>query len=92
MAQHGPRDVAVLELGDGDFAREGAVGSVEDVLRRDFDAFAEVLAGEQEVEGGRGDDDFRVAVAGRFVEVVDDFFYGVDCADPEVERIMSCTF
>jgi hypothetical protein len=75
VAQDGPRDVAVFELGDGDFAREGAVGSVEDVLGRDFDARAQVLAGQEEVERGRGDDDFGVGVAGGLVEVVDDIFY-----------------
>jgi hypothetical protein len=81
-----PRDVAVFELGDGDFAGEGAVGAVEDVLGCDFDARAQVLAGQEEVEGGWGDDDFGLAVAGGFVEVVDDVFYGVDCAVPSKIR------
>jgi hypothetical protein len=44
-------------LVDGDFAREGAVGLVEDVLGGDFDALAKVFAGEEEVEGRWGDDD-----------------------------------
>ena len=82
MAQNRPGDVAVFELGDADFAREGAVGFVEDVLGCDFDSGAQVLAGEEEVEGGRGDDDFGVAVAGCGVQVGDDGFDGVDCAVP----------
>jgi len=82
VPEDGPGDVGVLELGDGDFAGEGAVGAVEDVLGGDFDAGAQVLAGEEEVEGWGGDDDFGVGVAGCGVEVVDDFFYAVDRAIP----------
>lgn len=69
-------------MGNADLAGEGSIGLVEDILGGDFDAFAEVFAGEEEVESGRGDDDFGVAVAGGVVEVVDDFFYAVDCAVP----------
>jgi hypothetical protein len=57
VAQDRPGDAAVLELVDADLACEGAVGLVEDVLGGDFDAFAEVLAGEEEIERGWGDDD-----------------------------------
>ena len=57
MAEDCPCYAGVFELGDGNFAREGTVRLVEDVLGRYFDAFAEVLAGEEEIEGGRGDDD-----------------------------------
>jgi hypothetical protein len=53
-----PRDAAVLELVRADLAREGARRLVEDVLCGDFEALAEVLAREEEVEGGWGDDDF----------------------------------
>jgi len=58
MADNRPRNRAILQLIDADLAREGAVRLVEDVLRRDFDALAEVLAAEEEVEGWWGDDDF----------------------------------
>ncbi len=44
-------------------------------MRRDFDPFTEVLAGEEEVEGWWGYDDFGFGVAGGIVEVGDDFFY-----------------
>jgi hypothetical protein len=44
VAQNGPGDAAVLELVGGDLACEGAAGLVEDVLRSDFEAFAEMLA------------------------------------------------
>jgi hypothetical protein len=53
-------------------------------LRGNFDPGAEVFAGEEEVEGGRGDDDFGVRVAGGGVEVRDDGFYGVNCAVPAI--------
>jgi hypothetical protein len=51
VSQDRPCDAAVLELVDRDLTREGAVGLVEDVLRCDFKAFAEMLAREEEVEG-----------------------------------------
>jgi len=57
VAENRPRDVAVLELLGADLAREGAVALIEDVLGGDFDAAAEVLTCEEEVEGWRGDDD-----------------------------------
>jgi hypothetical protein len=71
VAEESPGDVRVLELGDGDLAGEGAVGLVEDVLGGDLDALARVLAGEEEVEGGRGDDDLGVGVDLGVVELVD---------------------
>jgi hypothetical protein len=82
VAQDRPRDVAILQLRHAYFAGEGAVGFVEDVLSRDFYPRAEVLAREEEVEGGRGDDDFGVAVAGGRVEVGDYVFDCGDCAVP----------
>jgi hypothetical protein len=57
VANERPCDAAVLELLGGDLAREGAAGLVEDVLCGDFEALAEVLTGEEEVEGWRRDDD-----------------------------------
>jgi hypothetical protein len=57
VAEDGPVDAGVLELGDGDLASEGAAGLVEDVLGGDGDLLAEELAGGEEVERGRGDDD-----------------------------------
>jgi hypothetical protein len=44
-------------LVDADLASEGTVGLVEDVLGCDFEAAAEMLAGEEEVEGWWSDDD-----------------------------------
>lgn len=75
-----PGDVGVFQLCDTDLAREGAVRLVEDVLRRYFDAWAEMFAGEEEVEGWRGDDDFGIGRALGVVEVGDDGFDGVDGA------------
>lgn len=57
VAEDRPGDAAVFELVDADLAREGAVGLVEDVLGGHFKAFAEVLAGEEEVQRRWGDDD-----------------------------------
>lgn len=57
VAEDGPGDAGVLELADADLAGEGAVGLVEDVLGGDLDVLAKEVAGEEEVEGGRGDDD-----------------------------------
>ena len=57
VTENGPGDLAVLKLGDGDLASEGAVGLVEDVLGGDLEASTKVLTDEKEVEGGRGDDD-----------------------------------
>lgn len=58
VTENRPCDAAVLELVRADLAGEGAGGLVEDVLGGDFEAGTEVLAGEEEVEGGWGDDDF----------------------------------
>lgn len=71
VAEEGPGDVGVLELGDGDLTGEGTVGLVEDVLGGNLNTLAGVLAGEEEVEGGRGDDDLGVGVDLGVVELVD---------------------
>jgi hypothetical protein len=52
-----PCDTTLFELVNGDLAGEGTVRLVEDVLRGYFKAGAEVLAREEEVEGGGCDDD-----------------------------------
>lgn len=57
MAEEGPGDVAVLELVDGDLAGKRTVRSVEDILCCDLEARLEVLAGKEEVEGRRCNDD-----------------------------------
>lgn len=57
VAEQSPRDVAVLELSHRDFTSKGTVGAVKDVLRRNLDAWAEVLPGEKEVEEWWGNDD-----------------------------------
>jgi hypothetical protein len=53
----GPGDVGLLELAGRDLTGEGTVGLVEDVLGSDLETGAEVLTGEEKVEGRRGDDD-----------------------------------
>jgi hypothetical protein len=56
VAKNSPGDAAVLELLCRDLTGEGTIGLVEDVLRRDLNALAEVLACEEEVEGWWCDD------------------------------------
>ncbi len=46
MSHQRPRDIALLELRDGDFPREGSIGFIEDVLGRDLDSLAEMFADE----------------------------------------------
>jgi len=53
----GPGDVGLLELAGRDLTGESTVGLVEDVLGSDLETGAEVLAGEEKVEGRRGNDD-----------------------------------
>jgi hypothetical protein len=57
VAKDGPCDTTVLELLGGDLTGEGTVGLVVDVLGGNLEALAEVLAGQEEVEGRRSDDD-----------------------------------
>ncbi|SPQ22851.1 8f06b728-0bcb-4c77-b950-6ad28b6375f7 [Thermothielavioides terrestris] len=59
VAQDGPVDVAVLELGHADLARVGAVGLVVDVLRRHLDAgrLVDRVPRELEVQRWGGDHD-----------------------------------
>lgn len=57
VAEDGPGDAGVLELLNGDLAGEGAVGLVVDVLSSDLDALAQVLAGQEQVQRGRSNDD-----------------------------------
>jgi len=57
VSQQCPFDLGLLELCDADFAGEGAVGLVEDVLGAYANFFADMLAGKEEVERGWGDDD-----------------------------------
>jgi hypothetical protein len=57
VPDQGPADVGVLELGGGDLASVGALVLVEDVLGGDLDFLAQLGACEEEVDGGRGDDD-----------------------------------
>lgn len=57
VADQGPADVGVLELGGGDLAGEGALVLVVDVLGGDLDLLAELRACEKEVDGRRGDND-----------------------------------
>lgn len=61
VAEDGPVDLAVEELGDGQLTSEGAVGLVKDVLGGDANLGAEALADEGQVDGAGGDDDLCCA-------------------------------
>lgn len=63
VAEDGPCDAAVLELLSGDLTGESTVGLVVDVLGGDLKTLAEVLAGEEEVESGRSNDDLCSTVS-----------------------------
>lgn len=89
VAQDGPGDVAVLELGDRDFAGEGTVGLVEDVLRGDLDAGAEVLPDQEEVECWGGDDYFGVGVQLGLVQVLNDGLDGLNVTIPRGQWVVS---
>lgn len=56
VTQDSPGDTRVLQLLNGDFTSESAIWLVIDVLGGDLEAFAEVFAGEEKVEGRRGND------------------------------------
>lgn len=60
MAQDSPCDFAVFQLRCTDLPSVCAVRLVEDVLRCDLNARTQMLAGEEEVEGRRRDDDLCV--------------------------------
>lgn len=57
MPRQCPCDATILQLLRTDLAGEGAVRFIEDVLRRDFDTFAEVFPGDKKVESWRRDND-----------------------------------
>jgi hypothetical protein len=49
VTEDGPGDTTVNELGDGNFAGEGTIGTVEAILGSDFNIGAKVFASEEEV-------------------------------------------
>lgn len=57
VAEDGPADLAVDELGDGQFTGKGTVGLVKDVLGSDANFGTEVLPDKGKVDGAGGDDD-----------------------------------
>jgi len=58
MSGKRPCDTAIFQLLGTDFASVGAIGLVKGVLSGNFDFFAEVFTGEEEVQSWRGDNDF----------------------------------
>ena len=63
VTSQGPGNVGLLELAGRDLTSEGTVGLVEDVLGGNLEAGAEVLTGEEKVEGRRGNDDLYELLA-----------------------------
>lgn len=55
MTEEGPCDTTVFQLRHTNLARKSTVGLVIDVLGGDFNALAEVLAGQEKVERWWGD-------------------------------------
>jgi hypothetical protein len=69
VAEDHPFDPGVLELLRDYLSRVRARSFVEDVLRRDFDVFAQELLREEEVEcGGRDNDLWRCLLAAELQE------------------------
>lgn len=82
MADESPVDLGILQLLDADLAGESAIRLIEDVLGSNAELFVGELAGEGEVEGGRGDDDLGGGVEFSGVEVVNDGLDALDGAVP----------
>lgn len=68
MSENSPGDAAVLQLIYGELTSESAVWLVKNVLGSDFDSLAEMLAGEEEVEGGWRDDDLFLCCQRLFLD------------------------
>lgn len=60
VPENRPRNVAVEQLADAYLTGKGAIGLVKAILRSDFKAGLEVLAGEQEIQCRRRDDDLCI--------------------------------
>lgn len=84
VTNESPVDLGILELVDADLTGERAIGLVEDILGRDADVLVGELAGEREVEGGRGDDDLGGGIELGGVEVANDGLDALDGAVPVV--------
>ena len=79
MAGQSPLDLGILKLRDTEFTGVGTVRLVEDILGRNSNVVVGQLAGQQEVNRGRGDDNLGVGVEFGRIEVLDnagDTIYG----------------
>jgi hypothetical protein len=73
MSNDGPIDLGIRQLPNAQFTGEGAVGSIEHVLRRDGNSGAGELAGEEQVQGWRDNNgDFGARIEVGVVESGDD--------------------
>jgi hypothetical protein len=77
-----PANLRILELLHAQLAGESAIGLVIDILGRNGDRGVGQLAREQQVDGGRGNDDLGGRITFRRVEVVDDGLDGVGDSVP----------
>lgn len=72
MSDQSPIDLRITELIHADLARESAIGLIKHILRRDADILLCELADQEQVERGRGNDDFDGGIELGRVEVVDE--------------------
>ena len=90
MPHKSPSDPTIFQMVHANLASEGAIRLIKHVLRRDGDLVVQMLAGQQKVQRGWGDDDFGVRVELGSVEVADDVFDGLDRAVPGGEKRDQC--
>ena len=82
VSNDGPVDLGIPELLNANFTSESTVGLVEDVLSGNTNLLIGDLAGQGQVESGRGDDNLGGGVELSRVEVVDDGFDTVSTTVP----------
>lgn len=82
MTNQSPPNLSIPELLNTNLTGVGTVRLVIDVLGGDADSVIGQFTGQQEVDGGRGDDDLGLRVELGVVEVVDDGFGALDGTVP----------
>lgn len=91
MSHQGPRNTAVVQLVHAQFTGIRSHGLVEDILRSNGEFGIGLVAGWEEVDRRRGDDDLSVGVELGFVEVVDDVADGFLRTIPVSIRKRACS-
>lgn len=69
MSGQSPVDLRILQLINAKLSCEGSVWLIKNVLSRDADFLICLTAGQEKVDGWRGDNDFGVGIKLSIVEV-----------------------